>query len=80
MKGGLQPGCTMVKQFVFVGYTLHLKVLNYLSLKEHLECLQISFQNQDQELRETNVGAIRSAGLPIVWVLGDDSNDFDNIS
>merc|ERR1712029_82062 len=24
----------------------------------------------DQELKETNVGAIRSAGLPIVWVLG----------
>ena len=48
-------------------------MLNYPSLR-------ISFQHQDQELRETNVGAIRSAGLPIVWVLGDDSNDFDNIS
>ena len=29
-------------------------------------------------MKETNVGAIRSAGLPIVWVLGN--NIRDNIS
>ena len=38
------------------------------------------FENQDQELKETNVGAIRSAGLPIVWVLGYENKDFENKS
>ena len=43
-------------------------------------CNNDNNENQEEELRETNVGAIRSAGLPIVWVLGYHNEEFENKS